>query len=141
MLLCDLANLFPPPSGFYTIMSDSDQVFIQACVCGHAFTGLNAFTWHEKSCVKGKKHLSGVLSRVKEAYQSKKARIQGPVDPDPDQPAESGQSVLCHTPNLATIQFQAETDKHLAESGVHIQYFSPRLLLMPFTLESRPTLT
>jgi len=108
-------------------MSDLDQVFIQTCVCGRTFTGLNAFTWHEKSCVKGKKRLSGALSRAKEAYQSKKARIQGPVDPDPDQLAESEQPSLCHSPNLATIKFQAEsTDKCQAETesdGVHMQHF------------------
>ena len=108
-------------------MSDSDQVFIQTCVCGCMFTGLNAFTWHEKSCVKGKKRLSGALSRAKEACQSKKARIQGPVDPDPDQLAELGQPSLCHSPNLATIKFQAEsTDKCQAETesdGVHMQHF------------------
>ncbi|KIM58431.1 hypothetical protein SCLCIDRAFT_28089 [Scleroderma citrinum Foug A] len=52
---------------------------------------------HEKSCVKGKKHLSGALYRAKEAYQSKKIPIQDPVDSDPagvleaDQPAESRQ--------------------------------------------------
>ena len=107
-------------------MSDLDQVFIQTCMCGHMFTGLNAVTWHEKSCVKGKKHLSCVLSRAKEAYQSKKACIQAPVDPDPNQSAESGQPALCHTPNLATIEFQAEADKCLAETrldGVHVQHF------------------
>ena len=49
-------------------MSDLDKVFIQTCVCGCTFTGLNALTRHEKSCVKGKKCLSGVLSRAKEAY-------------------------------------------------------------------------
>ena len=82
------------------------------------FTGLNAFTQHEKSCVKGKKHLSGALSRAKEAYQSKKVRIQGPVDSDPagvleaNQPAESRQLVLRHAP-----EFQAGTE-------VRVQHFS-----------------
>ena len=89
-------------------------------MCGHTFTGLNALTWHEKSCVKGKKHLSGVLSRAKEAYQSKKVRIQGPVDSDPagvleaDQPVESRQPALHHAP-----EFQAGTE-------VRVQYFSQR---------------
>ena len=107
-------------------MSDSDQVFIQTCVCGHTFTGLNAFTQHEKSCVKGKKCLSCALSRAKEAYQSKNPHIQAPVDPDPNQLAELGQPALCHTPNLATFKFQAEADKRLAETrsdGVHVQHF------------------
>ena len=116
MLLCGSANSFPSQA-FTPSMSDSDQVFIQTCMCGHMFTGLNAFTQHEKSCVKGKKCLSGALSRAKEAYQSKKAHIQGPVDPDPDQPAELGQPALHHSPNLATIEFQAEsTDKCQAET-------------------------
>ena len=91
------------------------------------FTGLNAFTQHEKSCVKGKKCLSGVLSRAKEAYQKKKVHIQGPVDSDQagvleaDPPAQWRQLALCHSP-----KFQAETDERLdgTESDrVCVQHF------------------
>jgi len=41
--------------------------------------------------MKGKKRLSGALSRAKEMYWSKKARTEGPVEPD--RTAESSQ--LC----------------------------------------------
>ena len=108
-------------------MSDSDNFFFQTCVCGRTFTGLNALTRHEKSCVKGKKRLSGVLSRAKEAYQKKKVHIQGPVDSDQagvleaDPLAEWRQSALCHSP-----KFQAETGKCLdgTESDrVCVQHF------------------
>ena len=58
-------------------MSDLDKIFFQTCVCGHTFTGLNALTQHEKSCVKGKKCLSGALSRAKEAYQRKRFAFKG----------------------------------------------------------------
>ena len=61
-------------------------------MCGHTFTGLHAFTWHEKGCVKGKKRLSGALSRAKEAYQSKKLCLQfGPVGPDQSGALEADQ--------------------------------------------------
>ena len=63
-------------------MSDLDKVFSQTCVCGRTFIGLNTFTRHEKGCMKGKKRLSGALSRAKEMYWSKKARTEGPVEPD-----------------------------------------------------------
>ena len=70
----------------------SDSVFTQTCVCGRTFTGLNAFTWHEKGCAKGKKRLAGALSRAKEAYRSKKACIQEPIASDQAvQLAESNQ--------------------------------------------------
>src|SRR5438128_81936 len=84
----------------------SDSVFTQTCVCGRTFTGLNAFTWHEKGCAKGKKRLAGALSRAKEAYRSKKARIQEPIASDQAaQLAESNQHV--ENENLGS--------RHLAE--------------------------
>ena len=57
-------------------MSNTAEVFTQTCVCGRTFTGLNSFTQHEKGYAKGKKHLAGALSRAREAYWNKKARIQ-----------------------------------------------------------------
>ena len=119
---------FPSPhQSFTSSMSDSDKFFFQPCVCGHMFTGLNAFTWHEKSCVKGKKCLSGALSRAKEAYQKKKVHIQGPVDSDQagvleaDPPVEWRQLALHHSQ-----KFQAKTDERLdgTESDrVCVQHF------------------
>ena len=70
------------------------------------FTGLNALTRHEKSCVKDKKHMSGALARAKEEYQKKKVHIQGPVDSDQagvleaDPPAEWRQSALSRTKHV-----------------------------------------
>ena len=123
-----MCQCFPSPhQSFTSSMSDLDKSFFQTCVCGHMFTGLNALTWHEKSCVKGKKRLSGALSRAKEAYQKKKVHIQGPVDSDQagvleaDPMAEWRQSVLHHSP-----QFQAQTDERLdgTESDrVCVQHF------------------
>ncbi|KAF9230744.1 hypothetical protein BU15DRAFT_83245 [Melanogaster broomeanus] len=49
----------------------TDQ-FQQLCVCGRAFSRISDFTKHERGCIKGKKRLSGALSRAKEAYQRKK---------------------------------------------------------------------
>jgi len=79
-------------------MSDSDQTFTQTCVCGRIFTGLTTFTRHEKGCAKGKKRLSGALSKAKEVYRNKKVRIQGAMD--------SGQDAL--EPNLAILEHRAE---------------------------------
>jgi hypothetical protein len=53
----------------------SDTIFMKTCVCGRTFTDLGGFTRHEKSCSKGKKRLSGALTRVKEAYQVKRTRL------------------------------------------------------------------
>ena len=80
-------------------MSDTVNVFTQTCMCGRTFTGLNAFTRHEKGCLKGKKCLAGVLSRAMEVYQSKKACIQESAASDQaaDQVAESSQHVQSET--------------------------------------------
>ena len=79
-------------------MSDSDKTFTQTCICGCIFTGLTAFTWHEKGCVKGKKHLSGALSKAKEVYRNKKVHVQGAMD--------LGQDAL--ESNLAILEQQAK---------------------------------
>jgi hypothetical protein len=52
-----------------------NNAFTKICVCGRAFIDLGGFTRHEKSCVKGKKRLSSALSRAKEVYQAKKAKL------------------------------------------------------------------
>ena len=56
-------------------MSDSDVIFTKTCVCGRTFTDLGGFTRHEKSCCKGKKRLISALTKAKEVYQTKKARL------------------------------------------------------------------
>jgi hypothetical protein len=43
--------------------------------CGRAFGDLGVFTCHEKGCNKGKKRLSSALSKAKEVYRAKKARL------------------------------------------------------------------
>ena len=80
-------------------MSDTVDVFTQTCMCGHTFTGLNAFTWHEKGCLKGKKCLAGALSRAREVYWSKKAHIQESTASDQaaDQLVELSQQVQSET--------------------------------------------
>ena len=80
-------------------MSDTVDVFTQTCMCGRTFTGLNAVTWHEKGCLKGKKCLAGALSTAREVYWSKKARIQESTASDQvaDQLAELSQQVQSET--------------------------------------------
>ena len=80
-------------------------------VCGCTFTGLNSFTWHEKGCAKGKKRLAGALSRAREAYRNKKARIQESTASDQvaDQLAESSQQVQGEN----VISYQAEDHESL----------------------------
>ena len=56
-------------------MSDSDVIFTKTCVCGRTFTDLGGFTRYEKSCRKGKKRLISTLTKAKEVYQTKKARL------------------------------------------------------------------
>ena len=78
-------------------MTDFDTVFTQTCVCGRTFTGLNAFTQHEKGCVKGKKCLAGALSRAREVYRSKKAHTRESTHASnqvADQLTESGQQMV-----------------------------------------------
>lgn len=53
-------------------MSDT---LTKTCVCGRTFTDLGGFTRHEKSCRRGKKRLSEALTRAKEVYHAKKARL------------------------------------------------------------------
>ena len=56
-------------------MADDADTFTQTCVCGRVFSDLGAFTHHEKGCRKGKKQLSNALSKAKEVYQAKKAKL------------------------------------------------------------------
>ena len=92
-------------------MSDTAEVFTQTCVCGRTFTGLNSFTRHEKGCAKGKKRLAGALSRAREAYRNKKARIQESTASDQaaDQLAESSQQVQGEN----VISYRAEDHESL----------------------------
>ncbi|KIK10636.1 hypothetical protein PISMIDRAFT_124131 [Pisolithus microcarpus 441] len=87
--------------------------FAQVCICGRSFLDIAAFTRHNRNCQRGKKRLSGALTRVKEIYQNKRpqrlvgeegthsafredgtALIEDPTNgyPGPSQPRESGQS-------------------------------------------------
>ena len=50
------------------------EQFFQTCVCGCSFSRVSDFTKHERGCTKGRKRLSGVLSKAKEVYQRKKLR-------------------------------------------------------------------
>jgi len=50
------------------------EQFFQTCVCGRSFSRVSDFTKHERGCTKGKKRLSGALSKAKEVYQRKKLR-------------------------------------------------------------------
>ncbi|KAF9237474.1 hypothetical protein BU15DRAFT_76018 [Melanogaster broomeanus] len=54
-------------------------IFTQTCVCGKEFHDIAAFTRHEKGCSRGKKRLSGVLARAKQAYVQKRKRVKSPV--------------------------------------------------------------
>ena len=56
-------------------MADDAGTFTQTCVCGREFGDLGAFTRHEKGCHKGKKRLSNALSKAKEVYRAKKAKL------------------------------------------------------------------
>ena len=86
-------------------MSQSDRIFTQTCVCGQMFTGLTTFTRHEKGCIKGKKRLSGALSRAKEVYRNKKVRVHGTAD--------SGhvQGLEVEVPNLAVLSQRVEAEE------------------------------
>ncbi|EGO28346.1 hypothetical protein SERLADRAFT_413311 [Serpula lacrymans var. lacrymans S7.9] len=64
-----------------TVLSGSTQVFHQVCTCGRSFLHIAAFSKHQKMCLKGKKRLSSVLSRAKEAFQQKKRRTLENNDP------------------------------------------------------------
>ena len=50
------------------------EQFFQTCVCGRSFSRVSDFTKHERGCTKGKKRLSGALSKAREVYQRKKLR-------------------------------------------------------------------
>ena len=50
------------------------EQFFQTCVCGRCFSRVSDFTKHERGCTKGKKRLSGALSKAREVYQRKKLR-------------------------------------------------------------------
>ena len=65
------------------------EQFHQICVCGRSFSRISDFTKHERGCIKGKKRLSGALSKAKEMYERKKLRmsLEGA---QPDQAAEGG---------------------------------------------------
>ena len=59
------------------------EQFFQTCVCGCSFCCVSDFTKHERGCTKGKKRLSGVLSKAREVYQRKKLRT-GLKDAQPE---------------------------------------------------------
>ena len=125
---------------FYTLsyfdMLDSDQTFTQTCICGCIFTGLTAFTQHEKGCAKGKKHLSGALSKAKEVYWNKKVHIQGAMD--------LGQDAL--EPNLAILEHWAEEHGSVDPASTEresnmvckIIFWSRLLYWCSYTLEQGP---
>jgi hypothetical protein len=46
----------------------------QICICGRTFSVLQAYSFHQRSCQKTKKRLSGALEKAKEVWQSKKRR-------------------------------------------------------------------
>jgi hypothetical protein len=75
-----------------TMASAIDEaLFTQACVCGRAFTDLGAFTRHQKGCRKGKKRLTSAITKAKEVYQSKRARLGPPSPRFGSDDAETGQ--------------------------------------------------
>ena len=60
-------------SGSSQLMAGSmAEQFFQTCVCGCSFSCVSDFTKHKRGCTKGRKRLSGVLSKAKEVYQWKK---------------------------------------------------------------------
>ena len=86
-------------------MSQLDRIFTQTCVCGRTFTGLTTFTRHEKGCTKGKKCLSGALSRAKEVYRNKKVRVHGTVD------SGQVQDLEVEAPNVAMLSQRVEVEE------------------------------
>ena len=93
-------------------MSQLDRIFTQTCVCGRTFTGLTTFTQHEKGCTKGKKRLSGALSRAKEVYQNKKARVHGTVD------SGQVQGLEVEVPNSAILSQRVDAEEEEESNGV-----------------------
>ena len=93
-------------------MSQLDRIFTQTCVCGRTFTGLTTFTQHEKGCTKGKKHLSGALSRAKEVYRNKKARVHGTVD------SGQVQGLEVEVPNSAILSQRVDAEEEEESNGV-----------------------
>lgn len=66
------------PEGMSEMTAFHGDSFTQTCLsCGRAFSDLGGFTRHEKGCNKGKKRLSSALSKAKEVYRAKKARLTG----------------------------------------------------------------
>ncbi|KIJ62523.1 hypothetical protein HYDPIDRAFT_168929 [Hydnomerulius pinastri MD-312] len=108
-----------------------DETFCQTCVCGRTFTGISAFTRHERGCKRGKKRLSGALARAREVYQSKRIRIQEPVDQaailetdlDPEPGNLSQHNRHGHDrPNLATTgNLPQPATEHLAGATTSLQ--------------------
>ena len=46
----------------------------QTCVCGRAFSVLQAYTYHQRSCQRTKKRLLGALEKAKDILQARKHR-------------------------------------------------------------------
>jgi hypothetical protein len=44
----------------------------ESCICGRTFSLPQAYTYHQRSCQKTKKRLSGVLEKAKDILQSRK---------------------------------------------------------------------
>ena len=65
------------------------EQFHQICVCGRSFSRVSDFTKHERGCIKGKKRLSGALTKAKEIYQRKKSRMSM-EEAQPNQVMEGG---------------------------------------------------
>ena len=67
------------------------EQFFQTCVCGRSFCCVSDFTKHERGCTKGKKRLSGALSKAREVYQRKKLRM-GLGNAQPERVVDDGVS-------------------------------------------------
>ena len=65
------------------VTMDLPPAWSQTCVCGCAFSLLQAYTFHQCSCQRTKKRLLGALEKAKDILQARKCRK-----------VESGRSVL-----------------------------------------------
>jgi hypothetical protein len=71
---------------------DLPPAWSQTCACERAFSLLQAYTFHQRSCQRTKKWLLGALEKVKDILQARKRRKVESVLPAQNLAAEAGPS-------------------------------------------------
>ena len=87
---------------------DLPPTWSQTCVCGRAFSVPQAYTFHQRSCQRTKKRLSGALEKVKDILQARKRRKVESVLLAQNLANGAGPSDLAHPNEISTPVVHSE---------------------------------